>query len=1085
MTRFQFIIKSFLHYLKANLLVALGVAISTAVLTGGLIIGDSITFSLEQITNLRLGRTAYVVSTAGRYFRQGLAQDMENNSRLEIAPALISEAVALTGGGAHRANRVQVIGIDNSFEKIAQTNIYSGLKRNEAVISENLAARLSVSAGDNILLRIKKARLIPLNAPFVSDEESSVAVNITVKAIATKDELGRFSLKNSQTAPFNVFMPIRHLNRLMGFERKANKLLIAGGVNSAEIQSLLQKHWKPGDANLIFRQAGVAGEVEVLSERVFIENRVYEAYGALPGARGVLTYFVNGIEKGKGPGEKKEAPYSFVSTVSENELSPDGIIINQWLSDDLGAKTGDTLRLKYFVIGPLRQLKEETTPFVVKKVVGMHSRYADKTLMPFFPGLSDAGHCSEWEAGVPIDLGKVRSKDEDYWDEYKGTPKAFISIKTALGLWSNRFGDYTSIRFDKGGFDKAEFEKIFAGIPPSALGFSVAAVKDEGRLAAQNGVDFSQLFIGLSFFLLVAAILLAWLLFLLNLETRFSQIGTLSTLGFTSKQVKSIFLAEGAFVSIAGSLIGLVLAVSYTQIVFNYLNSLWYDIVRTNILEIKLLPKTLFTGFLISNLITILVINFSIRKKLKQQAADIQKKITTEEKKWVARVKWVAAILSLFSAIIIVFSQLIFSDSQNPSLFFMSGGLMLFSLLLFSGRILQYVAGRKAPQLSILGLSIRNTVRNRNRSLTIIILFALGTFLVISTGANRQDMFADAYEKASGTGGFLYFAETTMPIPFNMNDKAKRVEEGLSEDFSVVQLRKVEGDDASCLNLNRVSNPTILGVNPGELEGRFSFVKSPPGQGQGKPWQSLNQEPDGGVVPAIADQTVILWGLGKKVGDTLNYLNETGDTLRLKLIGGLDPSIFQGYVIIGNNHFLENFPTSSGSSVFLIDGDPEKSEKIAKELYLNFRDYGWEMAPAPQRLAEFYSVTNTYLSIFLALGALGLALGTIGLAIVLARSMLERKNEIALMKAVGFPDRKIFNVVAREYTGLLSTGVLIGLLAAILATLPSLTSANTGISVNTILAIVLAILANGFIWVVLLTSLSLKNKKLILALKNE
>ncbi|NOY95543.1 MAG: ABC transporter permease, partial [Chlorobi bacterium] len=828
---------------------------------------------------------------------------------------------------------------------------------------------------------------------------------------------------------------------------------------------------------------GADNEVEVLSERVFIEDRVYEAYGALPGARGVLTYFVNGIQKGKGQGGEKETPYSFVSTVSENELSPDEIIINQWLSDDLGAKTGDTLRLKYFVIGPLRQLKEETTPFVVKKVVGMHSRYADRTLMPFFPGLSDAGHCSEWEAGVPIDLGKIRNKDEDYWDDYKGTPKAFISIKTALKLWSNRFGDYTSIRFDKGGLDKAGFEEVFTKIPPSALGFSVAAVKDEGRLAAQNGVDFSQLFIGLSFFLLVAAILLAWLLFLLNLENRFSQIGTLSTLGFTSKQVKSIFLAEGVFVSIIGSLIGVVLAIFYTQIVFKALNSLWYDIVRTNILEIKLLPKTLFVGFLISNLITVLVINFSIRKKLKQQAADIQKKIIANEKKWVARVKWVAAILFLFSAIIIVFSQFVFSDSQNPSLFFMSGGLMLFSLLLFSGRILQYVAGRRASKLSILGLSIRNTVRNRNRSLTIIILFALGTFLVISTGANRQDMFANAYEKSSGTGGFLYFAETTMPVPFNMNDKAKRAEEGLSEDFSVVQLRKVEGDDASCLNLNRVSNPTILGVNPGELEGRFSFVKSPPGQD--KPWQSLSQELDGGVVPAIADQTVILWGLGKKVGDTLNYLNETGDTLRLKLIGGLAPSIFQGYVIIGNNHFLGNFPTSSGSSVFLIDGNPEKSKKIAEELYLNFRDYGWEMSPAPQRLAEFYSVTNTYLSIFLALGALGLALGTIGMAIVLARSMLERKNEIALMKAVGFPNRTIFNVVAREYTGLLSAGVFIGLLAAILATLPSLTSANTGVSVSTILIIVLAVLLNGFIWVVLLTSLSLKNKKLILALKNE
>ena len=64
----------------------------------------------------------------------------------------------------------------------------------------------------------------------------------------------------------------------------------------------------------------------------------------------------------------------------------------------------------------------------------------------------------------------------------------------------------------------------------------------------------------------------------------------------------------------------------------------------------------------------------------------------------------------------------------------------------------------------------------------------------------------------------------------------------------------------------------------------------------------------GGLIPAIADETVIKWGLGLEVGDTLHYINSNGGTMELLLIGGLAPSVFQGNVIISNQRFLEQFP---------------------------------------------------------------------------------------------------------------------------------------------------------------------------------
>ncbi|MBN2775918.1 MAG: FtsX-like permease family protein, partial [Prolixibacteraceae bacterium] len=808
MNRFRVVLKSFLYYLRGNILIAVGIAISTAVLTGGLITGDSVSSSLTRIADLRLGNITHTIQAGDRFFRIELADELQNSHQIIAAPVLLSEAVAIADGGAQRANRVQVIAIDSSFSNFCNSDFYNGLQRNEIIISENLAARLQVSQGDYLLLRIKKESLVPLNAPFVSNTETSVSFRALIKEITTPENLGRFSLKNSQTAPSNVFMDINRLNELMEFNGKANTILIHSELGVNEINTILKNTWKPEDASLEFRNIKKSRENEIFTERVFLDFPVYDCFGTLNGSKDILTYFVNNIKKEGGSGERPATPYSFVSTLSENELSENETIINQWLADDLNAKKGDTLKMSYFVVGPLRKLAEQESEFVVKQIAGMNSVYADSTLMPFLPGMSDAGQCSEWEAGVPIDLDKIRDKDEIYWDRYKGTPKAFISINKAQEIWSNRFGNYTSIRFDENLFGFNDFTKGFQdALNPADLGFMVVPVKENGKFAAQNGVDFSGLFIGLSFFLLVAAILLSALLFLLNIESRMPQAGTMSTIGFKPTQIKSMFLFEGALISIVGSAFGLILAVVYTKLIFKALNTLWYDIVRTSALEISIKPLTLLTGFLISVLISLIVIYFSVHRKLKQQVADIQKKTVANEKKGIKTLKIIfASIFSLFSISLII-EQFLLNDKQNPTYFFISGGLLLVALLLFSEIILRAYQAGISKTLSFSKVSLKNITRNRSRSLSILILFSIGTFIVISTGSNRNDIISGANNEESGSGGFLFYAESTISVLTDLNDPAIRAVEGLSEDYRILQFRKIEGDDASCLNLNRIANP--------------------------------------------------------------------------------------------------------------------------------------------------------------------------------------------------------------------------------------------------------------------------------------
>jgi len=426
MTTFRFIIKSFLHYTGNNLTVIAGVAVATAVITGALILGDSVRYSLEKTAHQRLGNTTFVITAGDRYFTSGLANLLQDELGVPCIPLLQTEGIAVTEGGARRVNNIKVTGVDNRFNNILTNNFDFGLlSDNKVFISKNLAAVLGLEENDLFLLRIRKTSIIPLNAPFVTDQEITVSARVTVGAILNADEMGQFNLRNSQTAPFNIFINLDFLNHLMETEGKSNTMLItsSGDTQKEEnIHASLKKVWNPEDASLKIRHIPETNELELLSERIFLEPEIHDVFAKAPAdKRNILTYFVNALKK-----DNLETPYSFVSTLEEHELQGNEIIVNEWLAKDLNIRAGDSIEMVYFTVGPLRKLVEESARFRVKGIAPMTGKYNDASLMPFIPGLSDAGSCRDWEAGIPIDLSKIRVKDEDYWNKWKGTPKAFI-----------------------------------------------------------------------------------------------------------------------------------------------------------------------------------------------------------------------------------------------------------------------------------------------------------------------------------------------------------------------------------------------------------------------------------------------------------------------------------------------------------------------------------------------------------------------------------------------------------------------------------------------------------------------------------
>ncbi len=1088
MTVLNFISNNLRYYARKNLLLALGVAISGAVLTGALVLGDSVDYSLNRIVEYRLGNITHVLKAGDRYFTKQLSERVEKQLHFPISSILLQEGSAVADGGARRINHLQVLGVDPTFDSIAGIqDYYSTLSGDSIIISRNLANRLSVEAGDELLLRIEKASLIPLNAPFVSDAESVVTMRAAIKAVAGDRELGRFNLKVSQTAPFNVFIALDRLEDLMDFSGRVNVMLFQADeqTGSEKILEKVREQFSASDAGLKFRKLDVLQQLEITSDRVFIDDVLRDPlFNVAEDSEGILTYFVNQITS-----ETGAAPYSFVSTLTSPLLKPGEMIINEWLADDLQANVGDTLALSFFVVGPLRELTDTTTTFVVHSIVSMEGRYGDGNLMPDLPGLSDAGNCRDWDTGVPISLESIRDKDEDYWDDYGGIPKAFISVEQGADLWENRFGTYTSFRYSMGkGLNLSSLESsLMKEIEPAMLGFTLEDTRTKGFEAAGGGVDFSQLFGGLSFFLLVAAILLSVLLFLLNIESRREQLKTLVVLGIPLKAIRRIVLGESMLVAGIGSLAGVALAVLYNKLVFVALNGVWSGVVRTEMMHMDIRIPTLVTGLLLTLVIAFLAIWFPLNRHLKRHYSAYKKSVTEKYQGASSFRKLIALVFisSGLAAIGLIVSQVIRMEIVNVALFFGAGGLLLVSAILFFYWHITRPDSEKKGLMDVQHLSLKNVRRNLIRSMSIVILFAIGAFLVISTGSNRKDLFSNTGDPGSGTGGFLYYAESTAPVLRQLNNPDVQYEYGLSDVYNFVQLRRADGDDASCLNLNKIVNPQVLGVEPGMLDGRFSFVTKTSYLDEDHPWKALEQDLPDGLIPAIADETVIKWGLGLAVGDTLHYSNSNGELMKLLLIGGLAPSIFQGNVLIANKRFLEQFPESSGTHIFLVDGAIADTATIQSELSRGMRDLGWDMELTGQRLAEFNSITNAYLSIFMVLGALGLLVGTFGLVVVLWRSVMERSQEIALLKAVGYGRNEIRSLVVREYMFLLLMGIGTGFVTAIIATLPSILNSHTGTSFTSILIWLLVLVLNGWFWIHLVSRVALKNEAIYSALRNE
>ena len=136
----------------------------------------------------------------------------------------------------------------------------------------------------------------------------------------------------------------------------------------------------------------------------------------------------------------------------------------------------------------------------------------------------------------------------------------------------------------------------------------------------------------------------------------------------------------------------------------------------------------------------------------------------------------------------------------------------------------------------------------------------------------------------------------------------------------------------------------------------------------------------------------------------------TGATHQLTVIGVL-PDVIPDYMIgiTTSQRFVETaFPNHAQPFAHLVEvKDPADAKRIAGELESAFLANGMEATVLSEELEDLVAVNKTFNYLIQGFIGLGLVVGVAALGVVSARTVVERRQEIGVMRAIGFEQGRV------------------------------------------------------------------------------
>lgn len=1091
-------LRSLSYHRRASIAIVLGVVAGASALAGALIVGDSMRFSLRDVALARLGGVHHALA-APRFIREALADELDS------APAIILPGGAVNADSGARVDRIDILAVDERFWNLGDADSSVRLTSEPGryvVLNAALAGELNLAAGDDVLLRIPKPPNASTDTLLGRRDDTALSLRLSVRAIVPAEGMAAFSLHPGHRVPRNAFVPLSLLQRVLDRPGQANRILVSS--DEPRLQDRLREHLSLADLDLTLRRDDERGYIALESKRFLLEPEVERAARVAASQVGatasrILTYLANDISI-ESDVRAGGIPYSTVTALDDAAFTTlalrdssgtvipiptaGEIVLNEWAATDLSAAIGDRVRLSYYVTGSFGELDTREAVFTLSGVVPLAGVAADPGFTPLYEGITDSKSIADWDPPFPVDLKRIRPKDDAYWERHQATPKAFIAFDRGVELWADAtatLGRTTSIRITSG--DAATVAEAFArallrDLDPAKLGLAFSPVRAEALAAGGGSTDFGGLFIGFSFFLIASAGVLVILLFRLGVERRSSEIGALLAVGFARRQVSRLLLAEGAVLATVGSALGVVAAGGYAWLMLTGLRSWWSEAVNAPFLRLHLSAVSLALGFVGSIVVALLTIGFAVRDVKRSTIRDLMAGGLSSGRPQgslgTGRAADLITILAMGGAGVML-AMVVATELVSSAIgFFAIGALTLVATLLLIRRWLRGASRYQVERpgtATLVSLGVRNARRHPRRSILIVSLIASATFVVTTIQTFRVEVDPDQTGRRSATGGFTLYAESAVPLQFDLNTAAglealnvvPQPTDALAG-VTVYPFRLSGDDETSCLNLYVPTKPRIIGATDAMMErGGFVFdsTMNLSGSGEENPWQLLGHVFDDGAIPAIGDEAAVKWQLHSGLGKDLVIDDEGGQPVRLRFVALLKGSALQSELVVAESNFRRVFPSVGGYSFFLIETPSDTAKGVGELFERELAPFAFDAAATADRLAGFYAVQNTYLSTFQALGGVGLILGTVGLAAVMLRNLWERRGELALLRALGFSKAALRTMVLAENGVLVIGGLFAGFGSGLLAVGPFMGERSAVMPWGSIALTVSAVLAVG------------------------
>ncbi len=634
------------------------------------------------------------------------------------------------------------------------------------------------------------------------------------------------------------------------------------------------------------------------------------------------------------------------------EQRPGSCGVNSWLAERLSLQPSSSIRVRYFrpetIEGTEVEVSHDMTvtsivPITAPKRGYVRNRPAifdsapkvanDPDLTPVVPGITDQDSISKWN--VPFELTrKVPEEDDDYWNKYRLTPKLFMRYNAAVRLFGSRFGNATALRIravdlQNANMDEESLRRKAAESmlhAKAGLGLHWFPLRAQQLKAASGTTPFDGLFLALSFFVIIAALMLVALLFRLSIEQRSSQWGLLMASGFTKSRVRSLVLRESFFVIVGGVILGLVLGIGYARLMMAGLESWWAGAVSGAFLSFHITPLSLAIGALIGGATSLITIFMSLRRLNRQAPLDLLRgrwDVSSGAREHQSKAALAVAGFLAFGAVGLLIFGMMQNGMAQAGSFFGCGMCLLVAALCVVAYLLR--ASQRSPskstQTGLLTLAWLALTRNPWRSVLSLGLLAVASFLIAS-----MSVFQIA-PTLQGSGGFELMAESSLPLYKDLGAIRVREEQLSEADFDVLRtsnilsFRERPGEDASCNNLYQVAQPTVLGIpeslaqHQSSTEANLRFQWAATSHGFDSPWQALAQIGTGteeDPVPVVMDLNTAAWSLHQ--GASIGAITKVpfGDrVVHFRTVGLLNNSIMQGKLLISEYNFRDCFQRSA------------------------------------------------------------------------------------------------------------------------------------------------------------------------------